>query len=70
MYNYSKLKGRIIEIYGTQAKFAEELGMRKGSFSNKINNKRNFTQDEITKAIGLLSIDNPIPYFFTKEVNK
>lgn len=30
-YTYNKLRGRIIEKYGTQSKFAEKLGVSKNS---------------------------------------
>lgn len=69
MYDYSKLKGRIVEIYGTQGNFAEALGIAKTTLSLKLGNRREFTQKEITRAIMILYIENPIPYFFTKEVN-
>lgn len=68
MYDYSKLKGKIVEVYGTQGKFAKALGITGNSLSNKLRNENYFKQDEITKAIDLLAIDNPTPYFFTKEV--
>lgn len=70
MYDYSKLKGKIVEVYGTQAKFAEAMEMTGASLSKKLSNITNFQQDEIEKSITLLSIENPTPYFFTKEVNK
>ena len=34
-YTYNKLRGRIIEMYGTQGKFAEKLGISKNSVSKK-----------------------------------
>lgn len=68
MYDYSKLKGKIVEVYGTQGKFAEALGINENSLSSKLRNTSNFKQDEITKAIDLLAIENPTPYFFTKEL--
>lgn len=34
-YTYNKLRGRIVEIYGTQGKFAEKLGVSKNSVSKK-----------------------------------
>ena len=38
-YTYNKLRGRIIEKYGTQEKFARELGVSKNSLSLKMNGK-------------------------------
>lgn len=68
MYDYSKLKGKIAEVYGTQGAFAKAMNITKASLSNKLRNKNFFKQDEIVVAMELLSIDNPTPYFFTKEV--
>lgn len=70
MYDYSKLKGRIVEVYGTQGGFAKAMNITKGTLSNKLRNMNYFKQDEIAEAIQLLDIDNPVPYFFTKQVEK
>ena len=68
MYDYSKLKGKIVEVYGNQYAFAEAMGMVRGSLSNKLRGKTDFNQKQIMKAIDLLGLDNPIPYFFTEKV--
>lgn len=69
-YNYSKLNGKIIEVCGTQGKFAEMMGLSERSVSLKLNNKIMFKQDEISKASQILniSIDEIQSYFFTLEV--
>lgn len=69
-YDYSKLLGRIIEKFGTQAKFAEKMELSERSLSLKLNSKVGFRQDEITKACLLLEIPGTdIPgYFFTLKV--
>lgn len=69
-YNYRKLLGRIVEIFGTQYRFAEEMGISEHSLSVKLNNKRAFRQEEITKACTLLNIEpsEVSDYFFTLEV--
>ena len=41
-YTYNKLRGRIIEMYGTQGKFAEKLGISKNSVSKKWTVKQSF----------------------------
>jgi len=71
-YDYSKLLGRIVEKYGTQAKFAEAMKLSERSLSRKLNNKVGFRQIEIVKAAELLEIhDADIPvYFFTYQVEK
>ncbi|PXV88377.1 uncharacterized protein DUF739 [Lachnotalea glycerini] len=69
-YNYNKLRGKIVEKYGTQGKFAAELGVSERTLSLKLNGAIYFKQDEITKASNLLGIsDNEIMlYFFNQEV--
>ena len=68
MYDYSKLKGRIVEVCGTHSKFADQMGITKASLSNKLNEKNYFKQDEIRKAMDILKIENPAPYFFEKKL--
>lgn len=66
-YTYNKLRGRIIEKYGTQEKFAEALDITKQWLSAKMTGKRPFNQIEIKQYCSLLDIpDNEISdYFFT-----
>lgn len=68
-YNYSKLLGKIKEIYDTQEKFALALGIGRVSLSQRLNGKLEFSQNEILKSCELLSIkkkDIPL-YFFAEE---
>lgn len=69
-FDYSKLKGRITEKYGTQERFAKEYGVTKQSISMKMNNKRRFTSDEIIGISKMLEIKKEEigEYFFTKKV--
>lgn len=69
-FDYSKLRGRIIEKFGTQGCFAKKLGVSERTLSLKLNNKIFFSQDEITKISELLNIskDKIQVYFFEKEV--
>lgn len=72
MFNYNKLRGKIKEVFNTQAAFAEAMEISSTSLSEKLNNKVEFSQKEIEKAVELLQIpkeDIPI-YFFTLEVQK
>ena len=66
-FNYSKLRGRIIEKFGTQQAFAAELGISDCSISVKLNGHSYFSQTEIAKAINILGIDpsEVASYFFT-----
>ena len=68
--SYSKLRGKIREVFGTQEAFADAMGMSKGGLSMRLNNKVKWTLDEVTKAVDLLKIeDHEIPaYFFTPKV--
>lgn len=66
--NYSKLKGKIKEILGTQNKLAEILGLDETTISNKINSNTYFTQKEIFKICVILNIPHSyIPEYFFKE---
>jgi hypothetical protein len=49
-FNYSKLKGRIIEKCGSQKAFAELLGITEGTLTSKLLGYTYFTQDEIFKS--------------------
>lgn len=66
-YTYNKLRGRIIEIYSTQSKFAEKLGVSKNSVSKKMNCQTEFSQADIIQWSTLLSIpkNDYGEYFFT-----
>lgn len=65
-YKYDKLRGRIIEKYGSQEKFAEILGISSNSMSKKMNGKTGFSQKDIVRWAELLDIDKPAysEYFF------
>lgn len=69
-YDYSKLNGKIKEVYGTQAAFAEAMNMAQTSLSFKLNNKSEWSQDEMEKAMELLGIPRTSvrTYFFTHRV--
>lgn len=70
MYDYSKLRGRIVEKYGTMSRFAEELGTSIVVVSNKMNNKTGFTRSDIEKWANLLDISGNEydAYFFDHAV--
>lgn len=56
MYSYNKLKGRIVELYGTQGNFAKELGISKNSMSKKLTGRTEFSQSDIERWAELLKI--------------
>lgn len=70
VFNYSKLRGRIVEKYNTQGKFAEAVGLTDRSVSLKLNNGIGFSQDEIINWCELLNLNScEIPaYFFDTKV--
>lgn len=69
-FDYSKLKGRIREIFDTQSAFADAMGISAITLSAKLNNKGQWKSSEIDKACELLKIaKEEIPiYFFTPKV--
>lgn len=69
-FNYGKLKGRIVEKFGSQKAFAEKLGWSEGKLSKKLNNEIEFSQSEIVLFMELLDIafNEMMVYFFTSYV--
>lgn len=69
-FDYSALRGRIVEHFGSMAAFASAVNISRSSVSQKINNKIDGKQTEIEKARVALKISVPdVPkYFFTQEV--
>lgn len=70
MFVYNKLRGRIIEKYGTMSSFADAIGITDVALSRKFNNKAGISRDEIIKWADLLDIsqDEYGAYFFAREV--
>lgn len=56
-FDYSKLRGRIKEVYGTESEFADKMGISRVSLGAKLNNHTGFKNSEIKKACDLLSIN-------------
>lgn len=46
-FSYSKLRGRIVEKYRTNANFAEKLNISPVALSKKLNCKTGLSQDDI-----------------------
>lgn len=69
-FNYNKLKGRIVEKYGTQGAFAEAMNVSERTLSKKLTGKGFFTQGEMALAVELLDIPEAEinVYFFTQQV--
>lgn len=51
-----KLRGRIVERYGTLRNFAAELGLSAVAVSNKVNGSAGFSKEDIIKWSELLDI--------------
>ena len=67
MYKYKKLRGRIIEKFDTQEKFAKAIGISENSLSKKMQCKTGISQADIKLWASLLdiSIEEYGEYFFT-----
>lgn len=73
MYDTSKLRGRIIEKFGTQTAFCEKVNNSVSFVSQYLNGKGiNLDQKTIDKWADVLDIDlMEIPvFFFTKKVHE
>lgn len=71
-YDYSKLKGRIVEKNGIYSNFGDAMGWSPVTRTKKLAGKVDWTQKDIEKAIDVLDIEREqIPeYFFTLAVIK
>lgn len=65
-YSYQKLRGKIVEKYGTQERFAEIIDISPTSLSKKMKGKTMFSQKDIDLWCKLLdiSVDQIGDYFF------
>ncbi len=53
---YAKLRGRIIEKFGSQSAFAATLGWREALLSAKLNSKSEWSFSEVMTACKILEI--------------
>lgn len=65
-YSYDKLRGRIIEKYGSQDRFAKKIGISSNSLSKKMTGATGFSQKDIDRYSELLGIEKEdyATYFF------
>ena len=68
--DYSKLLGKITEKFGTQAEFANALGISERSVSLKLNNKVSWKDSEIARAVLEIDPENIPAYFFKYKVQQ
>ena len=72
VFDHQKLKGKIVEVYGTQERFAKAIGKSPTALNMCLNNKQPFKQEDIFLIAKSLNIpDCEIKsYFFTPKVQK
>lgn len=70
MFDYQRLKGKIVEVFKTQGAFAEAMDMNITSLNQRLNGAVEWKTPEIVKACNLLSIDltDAWLYFFIQKV--
>lgn len=68
-FDYSKLKGKIVEKFDTYDKFAVAMSFSKTQLSQRLNNEIEWRPSEIYRASQILELDNITNYFF-KPVEK
>lgn len=56
VFSFRRLKGRIVEMYGSAARFASAMGMNKAVLSARLTGRTPFLQGEIWYACILLRI--------------
>ena len=71
MIETAKLRGRIVEIYGTLDAFSSAVHNSKSFISQYLNGKRKLNQESIFEWAAALEISiSDIPlYFFTRKVH-
>ena len=67
MFDYSKLYGRIKEVFGTQEAFAKAMEMSRTAINARLKQIREWKSSEIAKACEVLGIPlcNAHEYFFS-----
>lgn len=71
-FDYSALRGKIREQFGTERNFANAIGMNPSTLSQKLSNKLEFSQQDIMDCLKALHMGSDFikPYFFTLKVAK
>ena len=55
-FNYNKLRGKIVEIYGSQIEFAKAMKWSEKTLSLKLNGKVPWKQTDIMTAVQILGL--------------
>ena len=67
-YDYSKLRGKIVEIFGSNGAFAKVFPMSERTLSKKMTGKVGWSQKQMKRACELLSIEEQeLPAYFFKQ---
>ena len=68
MYNMGKIRGRIVEVYGTCVRFADALGVSLAYVSNRLTGKVDFSREDIEEWADALDISpaEVTEYFFSR----
>lgn len=67
-YDYSKLRGRIVEKFGSNGAFAKAFPMSERTLSKKMNGKVGWAQKQMKRACELLDIEEQeLPVYFFKQ---
>lgn len=71
-FDYSRLRGRIKEVCGTQDAYADKIHLGRVSVSQRLNNSLEFSQLEMLNSAEVLNFTTAeIPqYFFVRKVQK
>lgn len=56
LFDYSKLYGKIREVYGTQEAFGDAMGMSRSAINMRLTQKTEWSTPEMVKACELLGI--------------
>ena len=69
-FNYNKLRGKIVEIYGSQIELAKAMKWSEKTLSLKLNGKVPWKQTDIMTAVQILGLSESDiqDYFFAVEV--
>lgn len=72
VYNYSKLKGKVREVFGNNKEYADYLRISEAYLYEKYKSNSYFNQNQIEKTMQAFE-EQPemiMAYFFTKKVEK
>jgi len=64
---YNKIRGKIVEVFGSQREFAKAIGLSEQSVTAKLNGRTDLSQDDILKWADALNLEASDigNYFFT-----